>query len=361
MNCSPVKPLEARSATALLGNTESVFARESQLSEKVGSKIRCNVCERRCLLKPGGFGWCRTRVHRNGRLLTLIYGAVSSLAVNPIEKKPFYHFRPGTSALTAGSWSCNFGCPWCQNWDISKTPPPVRGPYVSPERFVQLAAGSACQGTSISFNEPTLSLEWSLDVFRLARRRGLYNTFVTNGYMTPESLSLLIDAGLDAMNVDMKGDAEAGRKYCKTIDVEKVWTACQLARSRGVHMEVTTLVIPGVNDSDTTLRAIAGRIATVLGRDVPWHLTRYYPAYQFSAPPTTLRTLEHAWQIGKEAGLAFVYMGNVPGDPHDDTYCPSCGERLIRRHGFGVVENKLGAGFCPRCEFAIAGVWNVDR
>jgi pyruvate formate lyase activating enzyme len=173
-------------------------------------------------LTPGGFGWCRTRQHSDGKLLTLIYGAVSSLAANPIEKKPFYHFHPGTFVLTAGSWSCNFGCPWCQNWDISKVRPPARGRYVSPEHFVQWTSEASCQGTSISFNEPMLSLEWSLDVFRLARSRGLYNTFVTNGYMTPESLSLLIDAGLDAMNVDIKGDADVGREYCKTIDVEKV-------------------------------------------------------------------------------------------------------------------------------------------
>jgi len=361
MNCRPANPSEPRSALALLGNTECVFVRESQLSEKVGSKIRCNVCERRCLLTPGGFGWCRTRLHRDGKLLALNYGAVSSLAANPIEKKPFYHFHPGTSALTAGSWSCNFGCPWCQNWDISKTPPPAAGRYVSPNRFVQLAAESGCQGSSISFNEPALSLEWCLDVFPLARRRDLYNTFVTNGYITPECLSLLIDAGLDAMNVDIKGDAEVGRKYCKSINVEKVWTSCQLARSRGLHIEVTTLVVPGVNDSETTLRSIAGRIAADLGRDVPWHITRYYPAYQFTAPPTPLGTLEHAWHIGKDAGLDFVYMGNVPGDPHDDTYCPACGERLLRRHGFSLAENRIRAGRCPRCSCVIAGVWRDAR
>jgi pyruvate formate lyase activating enzyme len=300
-------------------------------------------------------------VNRDGKLLTLIYGAVSSLASNPIEKKPFYHFHPGDSVLTAGSWSCNFGCPWCQNWDIAKRAPPASGRYVSPERFVQLTVESACQGTSISFNEPTLSLEWSLDVFPLAKRHGLYNTFVTNGYMTPESLSLLIEAGLDAMNVDIKGDAAVGKKYCKAIDFETIWNSCRLARSRGVHIELTTLVIPGVNDSETTLRAIADRIATSLGRDVPWHLTRYYPAYQFSAPSTPVRTLEHAWQIGKEAGLDFVYLGNVPGDLHDDTYCPACGERLIRRRGFSVVENKLRAGHCLHCNCAIAGVWSDAR
>ena len=357
MNCRPANPSEPRSALALLGNTECVFVRESQLSEKVGSKIRCNVCERRCLLTPGGFGWCRTRLHRDGKLLALNYGAVSSLAANPIEKKPFYHFHPGTSALTAGSWSCNFGCPWCQNWDISKTPPPAAGRYVSPNRFVQLAAESGCQGSSISFNEPALSLEWCLDVFPLARRRDLYNTFVTNGYITPECLSLLIDAGLDAMNVDIKGDAEVGRKYCKTIDVEKVWSACQLARSHNVHIEVTTLIIPGVNDSEATLRSIAGRIATDLGPDVPWHITRYCPAYKFSAPATPVRTLERAWEIGEESGLEFVYMGNVPGDPHDNTYCPACGSVLIRRQGFDILQNNLRAGCCPYCRGSIAGVW----
>jgi pyruvate formate lyase activating enzyme len=202
--------------------SKSPFIREALLQEKVENKVRCNVCERRCLIVDGGLGWCRTRQNRDRKLVTLIYGAASSLAANPVEKKPFYHFWPGTGAFTVGSWSCNFGCPWCQNWDISKEPPPARGRYVSPEGFVTRAEESSCAGTSISFNEPTLSLEWSLDVFRLARRRGLYNTYVTNGYMTPEALELLIDAGLDAMNVDIKGDAMGVRKYCKGIDVRGV-------------------------------------------------------------------------------------------------------------------------------------------
>jgi pyruvate formate lyase activating enzyme len=210
-------------------------------------------------------------------LVTLIYGAASSLAANPIEKKPFYHFHPGTRALTVGSWSCNFGCPWCQNWDISKSPPPKQSAYVSPDQFIALTENYACRGTSISFNEPTLSLEWSLDVFRLTRRRHLYNTYVTNGYMTPEALMLLIDAGLDAMNVDIKGDSVAVKRFCKGIDVEKVWMVCQLARSHGVHIEITTLVIPTVNDGDATLHGIAERIATEIGRDVPWHITGTIP------------------------------------------------------------------------------------
>jgi pyruvate formate lyase activating enzyme len=338
--------------------TENSFVRESLLRERVDGKIRCHVCERRCLIVAGGLGWCRTRENRDGQLVTLIYGAVSSMLVNPIEKKPFYHFYPGSLTLTAGSWSCNFGCPWCQNWNISKAPPSGTGDYVSPEQFIQMTEDAGCQGTSISFNEPTLSLEWSLDVFRMARRRFLYNTYVTNGYMTPEALVLLVNAGLDAMNVDLKGDAAAVRRFCQGIDVEKVWAACKLARSRGIHLEITTLVIPTVNDADATLRGIAQRIVTDLGREVPWHVTGYYPAYHSTAPPTPIQTLERAWQIGKDAGLKFVYVGNVPGHTYDDTCCPACNMLLIRRAGFDVLENRLQDGHCPRCGRTVAGVWD---
>jgi pyruvate formate lyase activating enzyme len=214
-----------------------------------------------------------------------------------------------------------------------------------------------CQGTSISFNEPTLSLEWSLDVFRLARRCGLYNTYVTNGYMTPEALSLLIGAGLDAMNVDVKGDAASVKRFCKGVNVDKVWAICHAARARRVHIEITTLVIPGVNDTDTSLREIACRILTDLGPDVPWHVTAYYPAYQFTVPPTPVRTLEHAWQIGKEVGLEFVYTGNVPGHRGENTYCPACSALLIQRQGFDMLCNAIRNGHCPRCGRRIAGVW----
>lgn len=347
--------------------------RPSLLQERLNGKVRCHVCERRCIIIPGGLGWCRTRENRDGQLVTLIYGAVSSLSANPIEKKPLYHFFPGTYALTAGSWSCNFGCPWCQNWDISKTSPPLsptrrrrppgteEGQFISPEQFIKMAETAGCAGTSISFNEPTLSLEWSLDIFRLARRRGLYNTYVTNGYMTPEALALLIEAGLDAMNVDIKGSATAVWKYCQGIDVEKVWATCQLAKANHIHLEITTLVIPTVNDDQATLQGIAQRIATELGPEVPWHVSGYYPAYRFHAPPTPVHTLEQAWRIGREAGLKFVYIGNVPGHEYDNTFCPQCGTILIRRLGFSILRNILQDGRCPRCKDAVPGVWAGNR
>lgn len=336
---------------------EDPFIRESILQERINDTVRCGVCERRCKIVSGGRGWCRTRENRNGRLTTLIYGSVSSAAANPIEKKPFYHFYPGTFAYTVGSWSCNFGCPWCQNWDISKSPPPKKGRFVSPEQFVELTAAAGCQGTSISFNEPTLSLEWSLEVFRLAKRRGLYNTFVTNGYMTPGALSLMIEAGLHAMNVDMKGDAHAVKEFCKGIDVEKVWATCKLARSYDVHVEITTLVIPTVNDSDAIICGIARRIASTLGPGTPWHISAYFPAYRFAAPPTPIRNLERAWEIGKQEGLQFIYLGNVPGHRYDNTYCPSCGALLIRRRGYNITLNTVHGGRCLKCDHPVAGVW----
>jgi pyruvate formate lyase activating enzyme len=327
--------------------------RQALLQEKVGEKVRCLTCERRCLLAEGASGWCRTRTVRDGLLVTLTYGQISSLSANPIEKKPLHHFFPGTLALTAGSWGCNFGCPWCQNWDISKSPP-RQGRFMSPEEFIDTALAWKCQGTSISLNEPTLSLEWSLEVFRLGREQGLYNTYVTNGYMTTRALETLIAAGLDAMNVDVKGDAEAVRRHCGGIDVEKVWRNCRDAKEREVHLEITTLVIPGVNHTETALRMISRRIHDELGPETPWHLSGYYPAYRFHAPSTPLSALERGWQIGQEEGLEFVYLGNVTGHRMENTYCPGCGELLIERRGLSVLYNRLNdPPTCPACGRAI--------
>lgn len=330
------------------------FVREALLQERTDGAVRCLTCERRCVLAEGQTGWCRTRRNIGGRLHTLTYGAVSSLSANPIEKKPLYHFHPGTVALTAGSWGCNFDCPWCQNADISKSPP-AGGRFMTPVQFVAETVRRGCQGTSISFNEPTLSLEWSLEVFRLARARGLYNTYVSNGYMTARALELLVEAGLDAVNVDVKGEAEAVRRYCGA-DVEVVWRNCRLAKAAGVWLEVTTLVIPGVNDNADTLRGIAARIADELGPETPWHVSGYIPAYRFTTPPTPLRTLEQAQAIGKAAGLDYVYVGNVVGHPGESTTCPQCGRRLVERFGLRLRRCDVLAGRCPHCGQHIAGV-----
>jgi len=342
--------------------TTSPFVRKAALHERSDGKVRCLLCERRCLLVDGGRGWCRTRINRGGTLYTLTYGAVSSLADNPIEKKPFYHFYPGSRALTVGSWGCTFGCPWCQNWGISRATPPQSGRFLSPEAFVQETARQGCRGTSISFNEPTLSFEWSREVFRLARARGLYNTFVTNGYMTATALDALAAAGLDALNVDVKGDEVAVWRYARGVDVEKVWARCRQARALSLHLEITQLVIPGVNDDDGGLAETARRIVDELGPQTPWHVSAYFPAHRFTAPPTPLATLERAADLGRGAGLEFVYLGNVDAGRNANTYCPRCDALLAERHGLRLVRNAVVDGRCPRCHREVPGVgWDWAR
>jgi pyruvate formate lyase activating enzyme len=285
-----------------------------------------------------------------GGLYTLQYGLSSGISANPIEKKPFYHFWPGSFSLTTGSWSCNFECPWCQNFHISKFPPnPSSSEFIPPEKFVGLVKEYKCQSTSISFNEPTLSFEWSLEVFRLARKKGHPNTFVTNGYMTSEALRMLHEAGLDALCIDVKGDAQAVRRYCG-VDVEIVWRNVREARKLGMHVEIVNLIIPGVNDSEEQFFGLAKRHFREAGPQAPLHFTAYSPAYKFDAPPTPVSTLERARAIAVSEGVEFVYTGNVPGHPYENTYCPDCGELLIERYGFGVLRSKLRGKKCPKCK-----------
>ncbi|MEM3514145.1 MAG: AmmeMemoRadiSam system radical SAM enzyme [Candidatus Hadarchaeum sp.] len=333
------------------------WIRDAMLYEKMDDRVKCELCERRCLIQPDKTGFCRTRFNVGGNLYTLVYGNLSSISANPIEKKPFYHFWPGSVALTCGSWSCNFECPWCQNWHISKSPPELKkANYISPENFVKQTIEWHCHGTSISFNEPSLMFEYSLDVFRLARTRGLYNTFVTNGYMTRKALYMLREAGLDAINIDIKGDTEVVRRYCGA-NVELVWRNVREAKKLGIHLEVVNLVIPGVNDREEQLRELAKRHYCEAGQDTPLHFTAYYPAYKFNALPTPVSTLERAHDIAVSEGLDFVYIGNVPGHKYENTYCPGCGELLIKRFGLELLESKLKEKKCPKCrrEIPIVG------
>jgi len=334
--------------------------REAKLYNKLeDGKVQCNVCNRRCIIKPGQFGMCYDRYNYNGTLYVLTYGNISSISCNPIEKKPFFHFWPGSVALTVGSWSCNFLCPWCQNYDISKEYPiNHRFNFLPPKGFIDIAMKNMCQGTSFSFNEPTVSLfEYSLDVMKLARAKGLYNTYVTNGYMTKEALLMLYEAGLDAMNIDIKGCSPRVNKFIGA-PVEPVWETAKYAISLGIHVEITTLLIPGVNDDIKCLEYIAKRVAIELGDDVPWHITRYFPQYKAKKYGlihiTPIELLEKAYSIGKKAGLKYVYIGNVPGHRLENTYCPNCGELLIKRYIFDITRiNIVNHYECPKCSTKI--------
>lgn len=317
--------------------------RESPLYEKlVEDKVRCGVCERRCVMTVGQLGFCKDRVNIGGKLYTLVYGDISSISANPIEKKPFFHFWPGSYALTVGTWSCNFTCLWCQNYDISKySPKPFNANYMSPEEFVKMTISERCQGTSISFNEPTMLFEYSLDVFPLAHQRGLYNNYVSNGYMTVDVLRMLRDAGMDAIKFDVKGDEEAVKRYCGA-DVNIVWRNVGEAKKLGMHVEVVVLVIPGVNDDDDCLGKIVKRHLKEAGPDTPLHFTQFYPAYRMTDKPRTpVETLERAHSIAREGGVHYAYIGNVPGHKLENTYCHNCGELLIRRYGFSVLDYKV--------------------
>ncbi|MBI5280533.1 MAG: AmmeMemoRadiSam system radical SAM enzyme [Candidatus Solibacter usitatus] len=328
---------------------------EALLFEQAGEAVRCLTCERRCELRPGEQGWCRTRQNLDGRIRTLTWGVVSSLSADPVEKKPLYHFHPGSAVFTAGSWSCNFSCPWCQNWQISKSQGGPMAAPVPPGEFVGGAQARGCQGIALSYNEPTLSLEWGCEAFREALLAGLYTCIVTNGYMTPMALELMARNGLQALNVDVKGGPDAVRRHCGA-DVECVWRNCARALALGLHLEITTLLVPGVSDSEESISALAGRLRGELGQDVPWHLTAYHPDWQFTARPTAPETLRRAWHIARAAGLHYVYTGNMPGDEFGDTFCAGCHAAVIRRSGFEVVFNGLRSGRCPVCGARVAGV-----
>jgi pyruvate formate lyase activating enzyme len=337
------------------GHRANPRIKEALLYEKMGEgQVRCRTCEKVCEIPPDGLGFCKTRKNITGKLYTLVYGDVSSLSANPIEKKPFFHFHPRSIALTIGTWSCNFTCPWCQNWELSRSYPKERGGrYISPPRFMNLMKEYHCHGSSVSFNEPTLFLEYALDIFDLAKRAGFYNTYVTNGNMSERALKLLAERGLDAMNIDVKGDKRTVKRYCGA-DADKIWRNAEQAKKLGVHIEITTLVVPGVNDDYECLRSIGKRIKSELGQDTPWHLTAYYPAYKFDAPSTPVATLERVRDIGTDEGLNYVYVGNVPGHRYENTYCPNCNTLLIERHIFDITAYHVTSrNTCPRCHEVI--------
>jgi pyruvate formate lyase activating enzyme len=325
-----------------------------------GNKVQCGTCERRCLIKDGKVGFCKTRINQGGVLYCLTYGNISSISNNPIEKKPLYHFFPGTKALTVGTWGCNFTCPFCQNWNISKPTEIPQNPdnFLSPDQFLTLLKKFNSQGTSFSLNEPTLLLEYAKDVITLTKPLNYYQTYVTNMYMTDEALTLLLETGCNAFCANVKGDSPFYRRNC-TADLAVVWRNLHRAKDWGAHVEVVTLVIPGENDSEDVLTAIAEKIHKLLGSDTPWHCNQYYPAYKaietgMAKSRTPVKILERAYKIGRDAGLNYVYIGNVHGHRLENTFCPTCETLLIDRDIFGVKKSYLqGGNICPTCGRAI--------
>ena len=316
---------------------------ESLLYQKMpDDKVKCKLCERRCLILPDHKGFCKTRMNINGKLYSLVYGAISAVESRPIEIKPFFHYWPGSTALTFSTWSCNFDCIWCQNFHLSKVEPePAKSRYCSPEEIVEAALRERDDGLCASFQEPTVLTDWVIPVFKKGSAKGLYCCYVSNGYMTLEALRLLRDSGMNGLKIDVKGDAETYRKYCGGADVEKVWRNAREAKKMGYHVEIVNLVVTDVNDDEECLRGLIERHLKETGPATPLHFTRYYPAYKFHNPPTKVETLEKAYEMAKKAGVLYSYLGNVHGHKYENTYCPSCGEKLIQRLGYRIVRYRV--------------------
>ncbi|WP_457549255.1 AmmeMemoRadiSam system radical SAM enzyme [Archaeoglobus sp.] len=319
---------------------------------KVKGKIVCQLCWRFCKIED--VGWCGVRVAKGNELYTLTYGNLSAMESRPMEIKPFFHFLPGRTAITFSTYSCNLDCPWCQNWHISKMAPPQVYKLVKPEEVVEKAILYGDIATCASFNEPTLLFEYLLDLFPIAKSKGLYNTMVSNGYITPLALNILKKAGLDAMNIDIKGDEEVYERYCKG-KAKFVWRTAEKAKKLGIHIEMVNLLITDVNDDEDCVRWVVENHIRRVGEKVPLHFTRYHPAYLFDKPPTPVERIERAVEIAKREGVEFVYIGNVPGHKYENTYCPNCGELLIKRYSYRVLDVRLKGNRCWRCGKEIYG------
>ena len=333
---------------------------EAMFYEKVeGNLVKCNLCSHRCRIPDSKRGVCGVRENREGTLYSLVYGRAVAQAVDPIEKKPLFHFYPGSKIFSIATVGCNFRCLNCQNYDISQMPREhgsIIGESLLPEEIVEKAKRYGCRSIAYTYTEPTVFFEYAYETAKLASKEGIKNVFVTNGYITEEALRELAPY-LDAANIDLKGFSEEFyRKVCGAR-LEPVLESIKLHRELGIWVEVTTLVIPTLNDSEEVLRGIAEFISGV-GEDIPWHVSRFYPAYKLiDLPPTPLETLRKAREIGLEAGLKYVYQGNVPGEG-ESTYCHECGELLIQRYGYQVLLNKIEDSRCPYCGADIAGVWS---
>ena len=324
-------------------------------------KVRCHLCAHRCVIKPGRRGICNVRENQAGVLNSLVYGRVVASHVDPIEKKPLFHFLPGSRSYSIATVGCNLRCRFCQNADIAQLPTDhtgvILGDHCTPEEVVNAAQSAGCQSISYTYTEPTVFFEFAHDTAKLAHAGGMRNIFVTNGYMTAEALNM-IHPYLDAANVDLKAFTSTYYKDQCGAKLEPVQDTLKLMRSCGIFVEVTTLIVPGLNDDKQELEALAKFIRDDLGPETPWHISRFHPTYKLiDRSATPVKTLVMARDIGLSAGLKYVYTGNVPGDAGENTFCNGCGEIVIERWGFQVRKIRMQNGRCRRCDADIDGVW----
>ena len=328
------------------------------------SRVQCQLCPHNCLINDGKRGLCGVRENQGGTLYGLVYGKVISSAIDPIEKKPLFHFLPGSRSYSIATVGCNLRCDFCQNWEISQVGKGTRDEgrgmrdEVTPEEIVAVALDSKCQSISYTYTEPTIYFEFAYDCAKLAKDRGLKNIFVTNGFTAAPPIEMIAPC-LDAVNVDLKSFSDDYyRKYCGAR-LEPVLAAIKLYRKLNIWLELTTLIIPGLNDSDQELMAIASWIKKELGSDVPWHVSAFRPTYKMlDRPATPAETLIKAREIGLAAGLKYIYSGNIPISGAEDTVCSNCQKTIISRSIFSVQKNNVKAGKCGFCGEKVTGVWS---
>jgi pyruvate formate lyase activating enzyme len=333
--------------------------KEAMLYEKLSDeRVQCHLCAHECKIAPGHKGVCQVRENEAGKLYTHVYGRTIARHIDPVEKKPLLHFYPGSKAYSVATPGCNFRCKWCQNADISQMPREqhlMMGSEATPEEIVASAEGNRCRSIAYTYTEPTIFFEYSYDIAQVAHEEELANIYVTNGFMTEEMLETM-DPHLDAANVDLKAFRDETYREYVGARLQPVLDSLKKMKELGVWVEVTTLVIPELNDDPAELRDIAEFIAEDLGPETPWHISRFRPAYRMrDRPPTQVERLVEAQMIGEESGLRYVYVGNVPGETN--TVCHECGATVIQRAGYRILDNRTSdEGSCPSCGTPVAGV-----
>ncbi|MHC4657661.1 MAG: AmmeMemoRadiSam system radical SAM enzyme [Planctomycetota bacterium] len=321
-------------------------------------KVQCELCPKMCVIEPGQSGECRVRINIDGVLRTVVYGFPCSIHVDPVEKKPLFHFLPGTGILSIATVGCNLHCKNCQNWEISQANPEESRAYVyPPEKLVELTRRSRCLSLAYTYTDPIVYYEYTYDTAKLAREKGIRNVLVTAGYINPEPWERLLKV-VDAANIDLKGVTDDFYRRVCSGTLKPVQNALVLAKASGILLEVTNLIIPTLNDKPEQIRQLVRWLKANLGGDTPLHFSAFTPRYKMRhLPPTSLETLEMARNIAVSEGLNYVYIGNVRSKEGENTYCPACKSLLIKRSWYTILQNRLKDGCCPDCGKEIYGVW----
>ena len=342
------------------GSQNYPYVRDARYFKKLkDQKIQCELCPKTCIVAPKRRGYCNVRENQNGDYKTLVYGRLTAINNDPIEKKPLFHFLPGSTALSVSTSGCNVKCKFCQNWNLSQSKPEnLNFSYLSPEQLVATAKQYSIPTIAYTYNEPTIFTEYIVDTATVGKENGIRNVNISNGYINKTPLRDLCRV-LDAIKIDFKAFSEDFYRDIVAGSLNPVLDTMVEIKSQGIWLEMVNLIIPTLNDNRSELEQMCKWITANLGTDVPLHFTRFHPQYLLkNLPPTPAKTLDTAYKIAKDAGINFVYVGNIPGHIHENTECPNCGAKLIVRKGYHIVKNRLKNGKCTDCTTTIPGVWS---